>query len=154
MVPHMISKLRESFPFRQIKQLCFMWNFIRTYNINRILHCRLGIRISSVHIKKTHFTYNFFHSFNHFVGTHEPNKLTSSPLSDFMAQLVRTLHRHERGYRFESHWSHLNFFGCIYNNCLNCLPSARIISSVQFQHSKIKFVSPRGHVISSICLTS
>ena len=38
-----------------------------------------------------------------FTGKHEPNKLTSSPLCDFIAQLVRALHRHRRGHGFESH---------------------------------------------------
>ena len=36
-------------------------------------------------------------------GKHEPNKLTCSPLCDFIAQLVRALHRHRRGHGFESH---------------------------------------------------
>ena len=39
-----------------------------------------------------------------FTGKHEPNKLTCSPLSDFIAQLVRALHRHRRGHGFESRW--------------------------------------------------
>ena len=37
-----------------------------------------------------------------FTGRHEPNKLTYSPLCDFIAQLVRALHRHRRGHGFES----------------------------------------------------
>ena len=37
-----------------------------------------------------------------FTGKHEPNKLTCSPLCDFIAQLVRALHRHRRGHGFES----------------------------------------------------
>ena len=39
------------------------------------------------------------HSFH---GKHEPNKLTCSQLCDFIAQLVRALHRHRRGHGFES----------------------------------------------------
>ena len=39
-----------------------------------------------------------------FTGKHEPNKLTCSPLCDFIAQLVRALHRHRRGHGFESRW--------------------------------------------------
>ena len=35
-------------------------------------------------------------------GKHEPNKLTCSQLCDFIAQLVRALHRHRRGHGFES----------------------------------------------------
>ena len=35
-------------------------------------------------------------------GKHEPNELTCSPLGDFIAQLVRALHRHRRGHGFES----------------------------------------------------
>ena len=35
-----------------------------------------------------------------FTEKHEPNKLTCSPLCDFIAQLVRVLHR--RGHGFES----------------------------------------------------
>ena len=38
-----------------------------------------------------------------FTGKHEPNKLTCSQLCDFVAQLVRALHRRRRGHRFESH---------------------------------------------------
>ena len=37
-----------------------------------------------------------------FTGKHEPNELTCSPLRDFIAQLVRALHRHRRGHGFES----------------------------------------------------
>ena len=37
-----------------------------------------------------------------FTGKHEPNKLTCSSLCDFIAQLVRALHRHRRGHGFES----------------------------------------------------
>ena len=39
-----------------------------------------------------------------FTGKHEPNKLTYSQLCDFVAQLVRALHRHRRGHGFESRW--------------------------------------------------
>ena len=38
------------------------------------------------------------------MGKHEANKLTYSPLCDFIAQLVRALHRHRRGHGFESRW--------------------------------------------------
>ena len=34
--------------------------------------------------------------------SHEPEKLTCSQLCDFIAQLVRALHRHRRGHGFES----------------------------------------------------
>ena len=37
-----------------------------------------------------------------FTGKHEPNKLTCPPLCDFIAQLVRALHRPRRGHGFES----------------------------------------------------
>ena len=37
-----------------------------------------------------------------FTGKHEPNELTCSPLCDFIAHLVRALHRHRRGHGFES----------------------------------------------------
>ena len=37
-----------------------------------------------------------------FTGKHEPNILTCSQLCDFIAQLVRALHRHRRGHGFES----------------------------------------------------
>ena len=37
-----------------------------------------------------------------FTGKHEPNKLTCAQLCDFIAQLVRALHRHRRGHGFES----------------------------------------------------
>ena len=39
---------------------------------------------------------------NPFTGKQDPNKLTCSPLCDFIAQLVRALHRHRRGHGFES----------------------------------------------------
>ena len=37
-----------------------------------------------------------------FTGKQEPNKLTCSQLYDFVAQLVRALHRYRRGHGFES----------------------------------------------------
>ena len=43
------------------------------------------------------------HSYIPFTGKHEPNKLTCSQLCDFIAQLVRALHRHCRGHEFEFH---------------------------------------------------
>ena len=42
-------------------------------------------------------------------GKHEPNKLTCSPLCDFIAQLVRALHRRRRGHGFESRISSFDF---------------------------------------------
>ena len=33
---------------------------------------------------------------------YEPDKLTCSQLCDFIAQLVRAMHRHRRGHGFES----------------------------------------------------
>ena len=33
--------------------------------------------------------------------SHEPNKLTCSQLCDFVAQLVKALHRHRRGHGFQ-----------------------------------------------------
>ena len=39
-----------------------------------------------------------------FTGKHQPNKLTFPRLCDFVAQLVRALHRHRRGYGFEFRW--------------------------------------------------
>ena len=74
----------------------------------------------------------FFHSFIPFTGTHQTNKLTSSQLSDFVAQLVRALHRHRKGHGFESCWRHLNFFRCIYETIayiIYCPASVRIVSS-------------------------
>ena len=50
-------------------------------------------------------------------------QLNCSSLCDFIAQLVRALHRHRR-----IPLSHLNFSGS-WDNCLNCQASARIISS-------------------------
>ena len=46
--------------------------------------------------------YNISFIYIPFTGKHEPNKLTCSPLCDFIAQLVRALHRHRRGHGFES----------------------------------------------------
>ena len=40
--------------------------------------------------------------FTPFTGKHGPNKLTCSQLCDFIAQLVRALHRRRRGHGFES----------------------------------------------------
>ena len=57
--------------------------------------------------------------------------MTRSQLCDFVAQLVRALHRHRRGHGFEFTLSHLNFSGT-WDNCLNCPASARIISSFDF----------------------
>ena len=42
---------------------------------------------------------------------HEPNNLTCSQLCDFIAQLVRALHRHRRGHGSRMRLSHLNFSG-------------------------------------------
>ena len=39
-----------------------------------------------------------------FTGKNEPNKLTCSQLCNFVAQLVRALHRHRSGHGFESRW--------------------------------------------------
>ena len=47
-----------------------------------------------------------------FMETNEPDKLTCSHLSDFIAQLVRALHWHRRGHGFKSCWRHLKFFWC------------------------------------------
>ena len=44
-----------------------------------------------------------------FTAKHEPNKLTCFQLCDFVAQLVRALHRHRRGHGFESRWVTWNF---------------------------------------------
>ena len=52
-----------------------------------------------------------------FTGKHEPNKLTCSPLCDFIAQLVRALHRHRRGHGFESRWVTWTFFHIITKSC-------------------------------------
>ena len=38
------------------------------------------------------------------MGKHEPSKLSCSQLCDFVAQLVRALHRHRSGHGFESCW--------------------------------------------------
>ena len=42
--------------------------------------------------------YNISFIYIPFTGKHELNKLTCSPLCDFIAQLVRALHRHRRGH--------------------------------------------------------
>ena len=53
--------------------------------------------ISNTALHITHLSY-----YIPFTGKHEPNKLTFSQLCDFIAQLVRALHRHRRGHGFES----------------------------------------------------
>ena len=56
-----------------------------------------------------HFILHFFHTTFLSRGKHEPNKLTCSQLCDFLAQLVRALHRHHKGHGFVIPLSHLNF---------------------------------------------
>ena len=46
-----------------------------------------------------------------------------------MAGMVGSLRWHRGGHGLESRLGHLNLFGCIYDNCLNCPLSAMIISS-------------------------
>ena len=53
--------------------------------------------ISNTALHITHLSY-----YIPFTGKHEPNKLTSSQLRDFIAQLVGELHRHRRGHGYES----------------------------------------------------
>ena len=61
------------------------------------------VRGSYLHLISKHRTaYNTLSYDIPFTGKHEPNKLTCSPLCDFIAQLVRALHRHRRGHGFES----------------------------------------------------
>ena len=49
-------------------------------------------------------SYNTSFILHSFPGKHEPNKLTCSQLCDFIAQLVKALHRHRRGHGLESRW--------------------------------------------------
>ena len=61
-----------------------------------------------------------------FTGKHEPNKLTCSELCDFIAQLVRALHRHRRGTVAHKGKTQLNIeldtqrFFVIQNNFTRC----------------------------------
>ena len=69
------------------------------------LNCPASARIISSFDFKHRTSYNTFLSYDiPFTGKHEPNKLTCSQLCDFIAQLVRALHRHRRGHGFESRW--------------------------------------------------
>ena len=54
-----------------------------------------------------------FHSSSPFTGTNKPNKLTCCQLCGFIAQLVEYCTGHRRDHRFESRWSHINFFRCV-----------------------------------------
>ena len=68
------------------------------------LNCPASARIISSFDFKHRTAYNILSYDIPFTGKHEPNKLTCSPLCDFIAQLVRALHRHRRGHGFESRW--------------------------------------------------
>ena len=96
--------------------------------------------ISSFDFKhRTSYNISFIrHSFH---GKTWAQQIDLLQMCDFVAQLVRALHRHRhhlilksRGHGFESRWiplSHLNLSGS-WDNCLNCPASARIISSFEY----------------------
>ena len=64
---------------------CGVWNQLKTWSshlLDNLSNCLLNLK----------------------TGKHDPNILTCSQLCDFIAQLVRALHRHRRGRGFESRW--------------------------------------------------
>ena len=70
--------------------------------LNQLDNCPVSARImSSVDLNTALHTTLLSH-YIPFTGKHEPNILTFSQLCDFIAQLVRALHRHRRGHGFES----------------------------------------------------
>ena len=74
----------------------------RDFHILNCLNCPASARIISSFDFKHRTAYNISFIYIPFTGKHEPNELTCSPLCDFIAQLVRALHRHRRGHGFES----------------------------------------------------
>ena len=76
--------------FRFMRQLLKIVQQVRGSYLQLISNTALHITLLSYYIP--------------FTGKHEPNKLTCSQLCDFIAQLVRALHRHRRGHGFESRW--------------------------------------------------
>ena len=74
------------------------FRFMRHYCLN----CPASARIISSFDFKHRTAHNILSYDIPFTGKHEPNKLTCSPLCDFIAQMVRALHGHRRGHGFES----------------------------------------------------
>ena len=62
------------------------------------LNCPVSARIMSSVDLNTALHITLLSHYIPFTGKHEPNILTCSQLCDFIAQLVRALHRHRRGH--------------------------------------------------------
>ena len=93
--------------WRYDPRTCWTWVRIPLSHLNfsglwdNCLNCPASARIISSFDFKHRTSYNTFLSYYiPFTGKHEPNKLTCSQLCDFVAQLVRALHRHRRGHGF------------------------------------------------------
>ena len=71
--------------------------------LDNLSNCLMNLKNSGIFQVHETIAYNLSY-YIPFTGKHEPNKLTCSQLCDFIAQLVRALHRHRRGHGFESRW--------------------------------------------------
>ena len=88
----------------------FRWlNGIRTHDLCEPVQCSNQLSYEVTQLRAGQFVGLMFSRERNVVwkgktGKHEPNKLTCSQLCDFVAQLVRALHRYRRGHGFESRW--------------------------------------------------
>ena len=98
--------------WRNNSHTCWTISAIVSY-VHLRLSCKCEGHFLIIHLSNTvHKT--FLSLIIPFMRTHEPNKLTCSHLSSFVAQLVRTLYWHCRGYWFESCWRCLKIFRYTY----------------------------------------
>ena len=125
---------------------CYLSHLNFSGSWDNCLNCPTSARIISSFDFKHRTAYNISFICIPFTGKHEPNKLTCSPMCDFIAQLVTALHRPQRSW-VRIRLSHLNFWGS-WENCLNCPASARIISSFDFKHRTAYNISFNGY---SLC---
>ena len=95
-----LSHEPEKFRVRWVRIPLSHLNF--SGSCDNCLNCPASARIISSFDFKHRTAYNILSYDIPFTGKHEPNKLTCSPLCDFIAQMVRALHRHRRGHGFES----------------------------------------------------
>ena len=89
---------------------CGVWNQMKIWSshlLDNLSNCLMNLKnvvwnlhlISNIALHITFLSYDI-----PFTGKHEPNKLTCSQLCEFVAQLVRAMHRHRRGHGFEPRW--------------------------------------------------
>ena len=85
-------------PLWIMESVFYLWNKIWSWK-KCYMKCGVFFFFSNTALPITFLSYD-----TPFTGKHEPNELTCSQLCDFLAQLVRALHRHHKGHGFESRW--------------------------------------------------